>query len=215
MQPTPRPDPNKRKSKKIKPLFITDLKLPELEFVNSHDVKQLTAFMTNRKGTNDLYRLADKIQLQTALSSVYSLQAIYESLRSGVVEIEDIDQLQKLVGTIKASVGAINQTFKSLNIDAASRPEEQSGNNLMAMLNTVRLDKNEMPMLQHEYIMMQEDIKKTALGPTAEQVKRDDGNLSSIKMPIKSYEQETFEGHETSKDRVVDMDTDTGKRHSI
>ncbi|MCK5322418.1 MAG: hypothetical protein KAJ47_04085 [Candidatus Aenigmarchaeota archaeon] len=136
-------------------------------------------------------------------------------MRSGVVEIEDIDQLQKLVGTIKASVGAINQTFKSLNIDAASRPEEQSGNNLMAMLNTVRLDKNEMPLLQHEYIMMQEDIKKTALGPTAEQVKRDEGKLSSIKMPIKSYEQETFEGHETSKDRVVDMDTDTGKRHSI
>lgn len=187
--------PMKAKSKSsVTGAILTDPDIPEIEFLTPAEIMALKKLLLTRSSTSQLYSLVDKQQFMNAIALQHATQKMYDDYRSGGIITNDLDSLQKLMTMFKSNVSTINQTFKALGLDASTRKEEVSGDDLTKMLLTASIENNEVPQLQTQYLRMQEDIKHTMEGPSREQQEQNADKLRKIRQPIRSYKGERFDG---------------------
>jgi len=193
-----RGNPPKRKSPSKMP-DLGDLK------ITKQDIKKFSQLLKARGGVDDLYRAADKIQANAALSSALSIQQIYEMLCNDMFNSEEmsVDDAMKLINALKGSVNAVNQSMKYLGLSGADRKEQKEGEPLAATLARMAEKQDVIPGLEQEFLLAKKDmdITEAKLEDITEKEKEDE-KIKLIKEPIKTF----HSGEEDRESKVIDMD---------
>lgn len=163
-----------------------------LKKVMGINVRKFINLIKKRAGTDDLHKMTDVLQAETAISLLTMIEDVQVNIRNqGGLNKFDASEKIRMINTIKTAIASVDATLKALGLTKSVREGEMREDGSLDRLLSDEIKYNIPPTLQDEYVRFQKDIEGAVEKSKEDSsiVAEKEAALSLIKKPIESYEE--------------------------